>query len=215
MNRFCFAAGVALLSATAAFAQGQRSSDPDRMRRGGSLPAGWMVRLDNGSTTADGVSVMPMGSGLHFKSGPAGIYYRQADTKRPPYEVHATFAQVEASGHPEGYGLFIGGSNLTAATQKYTYFLVRQDGTFLIKRRDGAATPTIVDWTGSAAIKKTSGSAQGTNMLSIVVGADKVRFLVNGTEVGSAPASQVDGSGIAGLRINHNLNVHVDNFGVK
>jgi len=31
----------------------------------------------------------------------------------------------------------------------------------------------------------------------------------------SADAAQVDTSGIAGLRINHNLNVHVEGFAVK
>jgi hypothetical protein len=38
---------------------------------------------------------------------------------------------------------------------------------------------------------------------------------VNGTEVTSAAASQIDTNGIVGLRINHNLNVHVDQFVVK
>ena len=193
----------------------QRNEDPDRMVSGGALPAGWMVRLDNGSTKPEGVSVMPMGGGMHFKSGPAGIYYRQGDTKSGTYEVHATFQQVEPASHPEAYGLFIGGSDLAGPNQKYTYFLVRQDGKFLIKRRNGAQTPTVMDWTDNAAVKKTDASTKGTNALSIAVGADKVRFLVNGTEVGSATPSQVDTSGIAGLRINHNLNVHVENFGVK
>ena len=70
-------------------------------------------------------------------------------------------------------------------------------------------------WTDNAAVKKTDASAKGTNALSIVVAADKVRFLVNNTEVSSQPAAGVDGAGIAGLRVNHNLNVHVDGFGVK
>ena len=93
--------------------------------------------------------MMPMGAGLHFKTGPAGIYYRQADTKTGAYEVHGTFTQMEPSEHPEAVGLFIGGSNLAAANQKYTYFLVRQDGMFMIKRRDGATTPDVMDWTAS------------------------------------------------------------------
>jgi hypothetical protein len=215
MKRLASAAGLALLGMTVAFAQGQRGSDPDRMMQGGSMPPGWNVRLDNGATRPDGVNVMPMGGGLHFKSGPAGIYYRPADTRSGAYEVHATFNQIEPSAHPEAYGLFIGGSNLAAANQKYTYFLVRQDGKFLIKRRDGAQTPTVVDWTDNAAVKKTDASAKGVNTLSIAVAPDKVRFLVNGTEVHSVAASQVDASGIAGLRVNHNLNVHVENFGVK
>ena len=48
-----------------------------------------------------------------------------------------------------------------------------------------------------------------------LMNADNVRFLVNKTEVSSQPAAGVDGAGIAGLRVNHNLNVHVDGFGVK
>jgi hypothetical protein len=215
MKRFLAVVGIAVLAAGVTFAQGQRNSDPDRMTDGSSLPSGWMVRLDNGSTKPDGVMVMPMGSGLHFRSGPAGIYYRPGDTKAGSYEVHATFNQVEPSAHPEAYGLFIGGSNLASANEKYTYFLVRQDGKFLIKRRDGAQTPNIMDWTDNAAVKKTDASTKGANTLSIAVAADTVRFLVNGTEVHAAPAARVDASGIAGLRINHNLNVHVENFGVK
>ena len=54
-----------------------------------------------------------------------------------------------------------------------------------------------------------------SNTLSIDVGKDKVRFLVNGTEVSTADAAKVDTAGIAGLRINHNLNVHVEGFAVK
>jgi hypothetical protein len=200
--------------ATALLAQ-QHGADMDKMQGGGSLPAGWSVRLDSGGTKPDGVSVVPMGGGIHFKSGPAGIYYRSADTKSGSYEVHASFNQVEPAEHPEAYGLFVGGSNLAAATQKYTYFLVRQDGMFMISRRDGAKVNAVVPWTANAVVKKTDASTKGTNMLSIVVAPDKTRFLVNGTEVNAQPTASVDASGIVGMRINHNLNVHVDGFGVK
>ena len=63
-----------------------------------------------------------------------------------------------------------------------------------------------------AAIKKADESGKMTNALGIEVGKDKVRFLVNGTEVASQPLSQVDSTGVVGLRVNHNLNVHVDGF---
>jgi hypothetical protein len=214
MKRALAIIGFAALGATALLAQ-QHGADMDKMMSGGSLPAGWSVRLDSGSTKPDGVSVMPMGGGIHFKSGPAGIYYRAADTKSGAYEVHASFNQVEPSAHPEAYGLFVGGANLAAATQKYTYFLVRQDGKFMISRRTGDKVTALVPWTDNASVKKTDAATKGTNMLSIVVAADKTRFLVNGTEVNAQPTSNVDGAGIAGLRINHNLNVHVDGFGVK
>jgi len=158
---------------------------------------------------------MQMGPGLHFMSGPAGIYYRPADAKSGTYEVQASFAQMQPAAHPEAYGLFIGGSNLDGTAQKYTYFLIRQDGKFMIKRRAGASTPTIADWTDNAAVKKADSSGKMSNTLAIDVGRDKVRFLVNGTEVSTADVAQVDAAGIAGLRINHNLNVHVEGFTVK
>ena len=202
-------------SATALVAQAQHGADMDKMQMGGSLPAGWNVRLDSGGTKPEGVKVMPMAGGIHFQTGPAGIYYRAADTKSGAYEVHASFEQMEPSAHPEAYGIILGDSDLAGAGQKYTYFLVRQDGQFMISRRDGAKVNAVVPWTTNAAVKKTDAAAKGKNLLAIVVAADKTRFLINGTEVSSQPTSGVDASGIAGLRINHNLNVHVDGFGVK
>ena len=216
MKRLVFGIALAALGLTAAFAQAPQNDDPDRMMKGGSmLPAGWMARLDSGSTKLDGVQLMSMGKGLHFITGPAGIYYRLGDKKSGAHEVHATFTQLEPSAHAEAYGLFIGGSDLDNAKQKYTYFEVRQDGQFLIKRRNGAATPTVTDWTANAAVKKTDASAKGVNTLAIIVAADKVRFLSNGTEVAALAPPQLDVAGIAGLRINHNLSVQVDGFEVK
>ena len=212
MKRLLAMMAFAALATSGLLAQ---QHDMDKMQSGGSLPAGWNVRLDSGSAKPEGVKVTPMGGGIHFMTGPAGIYWRAADSKKGAYEVHASFNQVEPSAHPEAYGLFVGGANLAAAGQKYTYFLVRQDGMFMISKRDGAKVTPIVPWTANAAVKKTDAKAKGTNMLSIVVAADKVRFLVNGTEVNSQPLAAVDGAGIAGLRVNHNLNVHIDGFGVK
>jgi len=214
MKRALAVLGFAAFGATALLAQ-QHGADMDKMMTGGTLPAGWSVRLDSGSTKPEGVTVTPMGGGIHFKSGPAGVYYRTADTKSGSYEVHASFNQVEPAEHPEAYGLVVGGSNLAGATQKYTYFLVRQDGMFMISRRNGEKVTALVPWTANASVKKTDAKMKGTNMLSIVVAPDKTRFLVNGTEVNAQPSASVDASGIAGLRINHNLNVHVDGFGVK
>lgn len=189
--------------------------DPDKMVAGGTLPAGWSARLDNGSLKPEGVKVMAMGSGIHFMSGPAGIYYRPADKASGKYSVTASFSQMAAAAHPEAYGLIIGGSDLEGPNQKYTYFLIRQDGRYLIKKRAGTETPTVTNWTENAAIKKIDAAGKATNTLTVNVAADSVHFLVNGTEVGSAPLDQVDTSGIAGLRVNHNLNVHVEGFSVK
>lgn len=193
----------------------QRQADPDRkVAGGGTLPSGWKGRVDdNGSLS--GVKMMPMGGGVRFTTGPAGIYYKPADKATGTYEARATFTQLQPAQHPEAYGLIIGGSDLEGAGQKYTYFLVRQDGKYLIKRRAGENMPTVVDWTDNAAIRKPDNTGKMSNTLAIDVGRDKVRFLVNGTEVASQDTGKVDTEGIAGLRINHNLNVHVEGFTVK
>jgi hypothetical protein len=214
MTRVLAFCGAIALGATALAAQ-QHGADTDKMMSGGSLPAGWSVRLDSGATKPDGVSVMPMGAGIHFKSGPAGIYYRAADARSGSYQVQASFEQTEPSSHPEAYGILIGGSDLAGPKQKYTYFLVRQDGQFMISRRNGENVTAVVPWTTSAAVKKTDASTKGKNTLAVVVAPDKTRFQVNGVDVSTQPTANVDASGIAGLRINHNLNVHVDGFGVK
>jgi len=213
MKHVWLTAAFVALGAAAVLAQMQH--DPDKMQGGGTLPAGWSARLDNGSTKPDGVKVAQAGATLHFQSGPAGIYYKAADKPSGTYTVSASFTQVAPSMHPEAYGLFIGGSGLEGADQKYTYFLVRQDGKFLVKRRDGSSTPTVMSWTENAAVKKADAGCKMTNTLAIEVGKDKVRYLVNGTEVGSSTPDQVDAAGIAGIRVNHNLNVEVAGFGVK
>ena len=207
--------GIAALLTAPLLAQ-QHKADPDKkVAGGGALPSGWKGRLDSGDKSLAGVKASQMDGGVHFMTGPAGIYYKPADKGTGAYETHATFTQMEPAAHPEAYGLFIGGADLDGAGQKYTYFIVRQDGKFMIKRRAGAETPTVADWTDSAAIKKPDSSGKMSNTLAIDVGKDKVRFLVNGTEVTSVDASKVDTAGIPGLRVTHNLNHHVEGVAVK
>src|SRR5437660_823884 len=210
MKKIALAIAGMALAALPLLAQhpAEHGADPDKKMAGpGTLPSGWKGRLDSGDKSLAGVKASQMGGGVHFMTGPAGIYYKPADKGAGAYETHATFTQMEPAAHPEAYGLFIGGANLQGDAQKYTYFLIRQDGKFLIKKRDGAATPNVMSWTDHAAIKKADASGKMTNALSVEVGADKVRFLVNGTEVASQPKAQIETNGIAGLRVNHNLNV--------
>ena len=215
MKRLAILSLTALLTAPV-LAQHQHDADADKkVAGGGSLPSGWKARLDSGDKTLAGVKATPMGGGIHFMTGPAGIYYRPADKMTGAYEAHATFTQMEPAAHPEAYGLIIGGANLEGAGQKYTYFIVRQDGKFMIKRRAGAETPTVADWTDSAAIKKPDAKGQMINTLSIDVAKDKVHFLVNGADVLTTDAEKVDVAGLAGLRVNHNLNLHVEGFAAK
>jgi hypothetical protein len=159
MNKLIPALAIAAIAAMPLAArQHEHQADPDKkVAGGGTLPSGWKARVD-GNASLNGVKMMPMGGGVHFMTGPAGIYYKPADKGTGAYEARATFTQMEPAAHPEAYGLIIGGADLEGAAQKYTYFLIRQDGKYLIKRRAGDQTPTIADWTDSAAIKKADSS---------------------------------------------------------
>ena len=125
------------------------------------------------------------------------------------YRISASFTQTQPSNHPNAYGLIFGGSDLAGPNQRYSYFVIRENGEFLIKKRMGSETPTVVDWTAHDAINVFE---RTTNRLTVEVGSDQVRFLVNGTEVSTQPRSDLDTNGITGLRVNHFLNVHIDNL---
>jgi hypothetical protein len=209
--RTLLAMAAVLLVVPAAAAQ---NHDPDHAVKSGAFPPGWSGRTDRGQPL-DNVSFRAMGPGLHVTLGPASILYRDADNATGTYEVSATITQTKAPTHPEAYGLFIGGKDLQGDGQAYTYFLIRGNGEFLVKRRTGTQTADVAPWTANAAVKSPDEAGKATNTLTIAVGPDRVRFLVNGTEVHSAPRGAVDAEGIAGLRVNHNLDLHVDGFGVK
>lgn len=211
------AAFLAVVS-THLLAQGARETGPGRT--GGppllgatTIPAGWQARLDRPTDLITNLTFVAIRTGLHFTTGPAGAFYQPSSLAKGAYQVRAGFTQTKPSNYPEGYGLFIGGADLQGPNQQYTYFLVRQDGRYIIKRRIGAETKTIQDWTANATIVKPNTQGQSDNVLSVVVG-PTVRFIVNGTEVSTQPRAAIDTEGVAGLRVNHNLDLHVEGFTV-
>jgi hypothetical protein len=210
--------GVLALAAVAPLAAQQQQSkdkDPTKAVTAGALPAGWSTRLDDASKAA---KFEAMGPGFHVTTGGAGIFYRAADAQKDNFTVSANFRQAEKGQHAEAYGLFTGGRDLSdAAKQTYLYFEVRQDGMYYIAHRSGANVHKLVDWTASPAIHKIDDTPNATNDLAIKVAADSVRFFVNNTQVNAVPRSGMSGdeSGHVGLRVNHNLSVHVASFTVK
>ena len=180
-------------------------------QQGGVTAEGWEVRLDRGSDAASVLSFMTMGTGVHATTAGAGaaIFWQPTSMTKGTYRISASFTQAEPSNHPNAYGLLFGGSDLAGPNQRYSYFVIRENGEFLIKKRMGSETPTVVDWTAHDAINVFE---RTTNRLTVEVGSDQVRFLVNGTEVSTQPRSAVNTDGITGLRVNHFLNVHIDNL---
>jgi hypothetical protein len=184
--------------------------------QGGTAPAGWTVRADEKGNPKN-VKVVTMGNGLHLTLGPAIILYRAEDDGAGPFHTLATFTQTKKTKHPEGYGLFFGGQDLTGAGQKYTYFLVRQDGSYLIKTRDGDKTSEVTKgWVKHSSVHQPDAKGTATNLLEVDAKRDpaKVGFKVNGQTVQTVDASSLNLKGIVGIRANHHLDLHVEGFAV-
>jgi hypothetical protein len=85
-----------------------------------------------------------------------------------------------------------------------------------VAHRAGADVHKIVNWTPSDAVKKQDAKGAASNALSIAAGSDSVRFLVNGKQVAAIARTEItDVSGQAGIRVNHNLDVHIGGFEIK
>src|SRR5262245_19444617 len=185
-------------------------------------PKGWMVRADRSTSASDpdgagSIKFMAMGGGFHAMNPQAAVYWNPANTATGAYTLKGTFTLMKPSGHTSYYGLVFGGSGLEGAQQSYLYFLVGQNGTWLIKRRDGDATSNISPRTPNDAVKKPDDSGKSTNALEVRVGADKVDFVINGAVVHTEPKSgaMAKTDGIYGIRVNHQLEVQVDGFTVS
>jgi len=144
--------------------------------------------------------------GLHATTGPNMILFDADEDWEGPYTTKATFTMTKLASHEVAYGLFVGGQDLDNDKQRYTYFVIRQDGKYLIRKRTGATVTNVAgDWADHAAIQKPNAQGSQTNELAIQVGRDTVTFLANGQTVATQPAKAVDAVGISGLRIGHGL----------
>lgn len=181
-------------------------------------PPGWKMRVDRSTSASDPdapgeIKFVTMGSGFHATNPQAAVYWNPKNTATGTYTLKGTFTLMKPSGHANYYGLVYGGSGLDGPQQSYLYFVVAQNGTWLIKHRDGdAGASTVSQKTPSDAVKKPDASGKSTNALEVRVGADKTDFVVNGEVVHSEPKSGPAGKtdGIYGIRVNHMLEVHVD-----
>jgi hypothetical protein len=196
-------------------AMGGMHDDMHAAKGSGKMPAGWRARLDDDAASLKDIHVMKMGSAMHIMTGPATILWRPADKLTGNFVVSGTFEQMKMPEHPEAYGVIFAATNLDKADQGYLYFLIRHDGRFLIKHRAGNDTHGIVDWSLSPAIVQPDAKGHSVNKLAVDAGGDKIRFLINGLQVAAFDRDKpMTAAGIAGIRVNHNLDVHVNNFRV-
>jgi len=184
-------------------------------------PQGWKQRIDKSTSAEDPdaagtVKFVTMGNGFHATNPQAATYWNPANTATGTYTLKGNFILQKPSGHTNYYGLVFGGAGLDGPQQNYLYFMVAQDGTWFVKHRANDATTHDVAKAASEAVKKPDASGKSTNALEVRVMADKVDYVVNGTVVHSTPKTGMTAKtdGLYGIRINHQLEVHVDGLAV-
>ena len=184
--------------------------DADKAAPGTGVPAGYTGVPDHADSKITDAKYTASAGKWEIQTGPAHIVFAAKDSAKGQYQVSTTIEQLEKPKHPEAYGVFLGGSNLSdPAKQKYGYYVVRGDGKYLIKTRDGENTTTVIDWTESPKIPKEDASGKATYKISVHVAPDTVHFIMDGNVVAAVPKSKFPTDGIAGIRVNHNLHVSV------
>lgn len=179
----------------------------------GDVPEGWMIRTDRAGQDASEIVFVDMPPGWHITTGPAAILWNPEFRAEGDFRVEMEVFLFDPEGRREAFGFFLGGSALEGEGQRYTYFLVRDGGEFILKERRGSEAPTLVGWTEHPSIlgyeDREEGDVTVRNVLAAEVSGDEVRFLVNGREVARQPREGLPLDGVVGLRVNHRLNLHV------
>ena len=177
------------------------------------FPEGWEVRFDHDGANPDDLYLVAMPPGIHVTTGPATIAYHPDSIATGDFAIESTTFLFDPQGRREAFGFFIGGSDLQGPDQRYTYFLLREGGEFLVKTRSGSETSVVQDWTAHPAIvsfaTKPEDAGTAENVLGLQVSGGELRLSVNGEEVWTGSRDGVATEGIFGLRVNHGLNLHV------
>jgi hypothetical protein len=191
------------------------------------VQAGWKMRIDgsDGASAPDGaatLTLMPMAKGLHITGGPGAILWDSTRAVKGVYAVRATFTLLKPSAAVTDYGLAFGAAGLDGATPTYVYFTIAQDGTFQVRHRAGGEVHEI-DKSPHFAVRKPDASGRSVNALEVQVAPTAVSYLINGAVVHATPTRAGTGSytegekthGIAGIRIDGDINLQVDGFEVQ
>ena len=168
------------------------------------------MRVDRSTNAADPddvdeVTVREMDGGLHVSTGPAVVLWHDGVTASRPFTLRGTFTMGEPSSHANYYGLIYGGGSLDGAGQNYMYFLVAQNGTYIVKHRAGDNVHDIQGRTNHEAIVVPDADGRSVNRLEVRVGEGETQFVVNGTVVHTVANEGMAGrtDGTWGVRVNH------------
>lgn len=188
------------------------------------VPAGMTMRVDRSTNAADpddvpDVTVTAAANGFQVSTGPAAVVWGSDATATGEYTLSATLTLLEPSSHNNYYGLVYGAGAMDGDRQNYLYFLIGQNGSYIVKHRAGNETVhDIQGRTPHDAINTPDGNGRSVNELEVRVGASETQFVVNGTVVFTAPKSGMAArsDGLYGVRVNHVIpGVLVENLRVR
>lgn len=184
--------------------------DSDAAAIGGTgAPKGFLARTDRPTQKLGDIKYSASGGGWEVTTGPAHILWSPKHVAKGNYTISATFDQLAKPTHPEGFGIFVGGSDLSGPNQSYLYFLVRGSGEIFAQTRKGDVLTGRIAWQKSYAAPVADSTGKGKYTLAMRVAGDSIHFLVNGHQAAALPKKDMVTDGIYGVRINHNLHVHV------
>ena len=231
MSRIRISAFVSLF--TFGFLAGPvQAQDASRSAESGGIHvSGWMGKIDareaENGMTLDDASLMSEGDGLHVTTGPAVAYWSESNSASGNYTVTATFHESEymsLNNHPHPYGLFIGGSGMGTANQRYLYCAAYGSGAFIVR----GFGPEAFQMNGRRpeaheAVNQAGGQGEPVMQeISMSVHGGMVECAINGTTVASYPAADVIGEGklqstdgIYGIRFGHNTEATVTGLSLQ
>ena len=183
-------------------------------------PQGWRMRVDESTSAEDpddrpDLRVVTVGSGMRITGGPAGTFWNPANAVTGNFTARASFTLMKPSSHTNYYGLIFGGRDVEGPKQTYVYFLVAQNGTYIIRRRVGEEVTDVQARMTHAAVRRPDANGRSVNALEVRVAGNTVSYVINGMVVHTAPKGNLVTDGLVGVRVNHVLDVQVDGFTVQ
>ena len=173
---------------------------------------GWRARFDDRGAAAELLFFRRMGPGLHLTTLPAALVWKPVQVAAGDYRFSAFFSSQVMPQNSGAFGLFVGVlglENEVHGTRRFWYVATASTN---IERRN-PSRQVLVDWTDSSALMKPD--AQGTlySRLTVQVIGDAAHFMANSKEVARLPASQLDLSGIVGIRVEDHVDLHIEGPG--
>lgn len=192
------------------------------MPLGAQAPKDWLLRADRSTSAADpdapgAIKFSTQGAGFHAVTPQAAVFWNPANVATGNYTLKGTFTLMRPSSHTNYYGLVFGGSDLEGPKQSYLYFLVAQDGSWLIKQRVGDVNTNNIARARHPVVKTPDATGTSTNSLEVRVTANKIDYAINGAVVHTTPKTgpTAKTDGIYGMRVNHQLEVRVDSLALS